>query len=145
MLLLANCATPLLLQLAATPVSFFPYTYFPCTRIARESGYGTFDRPPYDVSIFFKGQQPQLSRATHSIPRHLHVLYENSIVYGRICMYYHISIFQKTAISILDSVPRLYRLFTTPLRKWSKRNRARVLHHGQNILRTPLFLRPNFQ
>lgn len=77
----------------------------------------------YEVSIFFKGQQPQVDRATDSIPEHLHVLYENSIVYRHICMYYRISIFQKTAISILDSVVGLYRLFTTPLRRKKRKKK----------------------
>lgn len=57
----------------------------------------------YEVSISFVVELPQLKRGRHSISEHLHVLYENSIVYGDICMYYRISIFQKTAISILDT------------------------------------------
>jgi hypothetical protein len=50
-----------------------------------------------------RASNPSRSAGRHSISEHLHVLYENSIVYGDICMYYRISIFQKTAISILDS------------------------------------------
>lgn len=59
-----------------------------------ESDRETFDR---DVSIFFKGRQPQPStvRDATRYLGHLHVFYENSIVYGNICMYYRISIFQK--------------------------------------------------
>jgi len=62
-----------------------------------------FVRSQCEVSISFASELPQLKRGRHSISEHLHVLYENSIVYGDICMYYRISIFQKTAISILDT------------------------------------------
>lgn len=71
-------------------------------RSANQAG-RCFVRSQYEVSISFAVERPQLKRGRHSISEDLHVLYENSIVYGDICMYYRISIFQKTAISILDS------------------------------------------
>lgn len=71
----------------------------------RESGHMVMFLPVRDAKYqsLSRSGDPQSKRGTHSISEYLHVLYENSIVYGDIRMYYRISIFRKTAISILDS------------------------------------------
>lgn len=79
-------------------------TYFTnqAALVVRDTTYQSLSRVKRPRIKKRKEKKEILNRIRHSIPEHLHVLYENSIVYGDICMYYHISIFQKTAISILD-------------------------------------------
>ena len=77
--LLANCDGPSLLRRHDSRSNPWPLPFFP-RNIARESADGTFDRSPYDVSILPEG--PSVGDALDTSSRHLHVLYENSIVYG---------------------------------------------------------------
>lgn len=98
------------------------------------------------INLFQGPVNPHSSRATRSIRTgHLHVLYENSIVYGHICMYYRISIFQKTAISILDSVYSAVSLvYHTPLQPETE-HRARVPHpHPSPPRENAFILSPEF-